>query len=139
RLDKTSMAWGVESRVPFLDHRLVEYVVHMPSIYKSSPDCEKILLKAIAAELLPADVIARKKRPVPFPVDPLTVLHERKYANDLVQAPGSRIGNYFDKRKTADFLNKRGQFATIDDLAVYRTSHALIALDMWHQAFGVAA
>ncbi len=47
RLDKTSMAWGVESRVPFLDHRLVEYVVSMPSSYKSRTDCEKILLKSI--------------------------------------------------------------------------------------------
>jgi len=139
RLDKTSMAWGVESRVPFLDHRLVEFVVNMPSSYKSTPGCEKLLLKSIGEALLPEPVVKRKKRPVPIPVDPKTVVHERSRANELVQVAGSRIGRYFDKQKVDDFLRKRGQFASLDTLAIYRTSHALIALDSWHSAFGVAA
>jgi asparagine synthase (glutamine-hydrolysing) len=139
RLDKTSMAWGVESRVPYLDHRLVEYVVNMPSSYKSKPDAEKILLKSIATGLLPLDVVKRKKRPVPIPVDLKTVFDERNKANELVQSANSRIGNYFDKNKVDDFFKKRAQFATIDNLAIYRTSHALIALDSWHSTFGVAS
>jgi asparagine synthase (glutamine-hydrolysing) len=139
RLDKTSMAWGVESRVPFLDHRLVEFVVNMPSSYKLAADCEKRLLKSIGEDLLPEAIVKRKKRPVPIPVDPQTVFHERSRANELVQSAGSRIGCYFDKQKVDDFLRKRGQFASIDNLAIYRTSHALIALDSWHSAFRVAA
>ena len=140
RLDKTSMAWGVESRVPFLDHRLVEYVVNMPSSYKSRADSEKVLLKSIATDVrLPVDIIKRKKRPVPIPVDPKTLFNQRNRANELVQSADSRIGNYFDKGKTDDFFKKRRQFATTDNLAIYRTSHALIALDSWHRAFGVAS
>jgi asparagine synthase (glutamine-hydrolysing) len=139
RLDKTSMAWGVESRVPFLDHRLVEYVVNLPSAYKSTPESEKVLLKSIATELLPADIIKRKKRPVPIPVDPATVFRERNRANELVQAPGSRIGSYFNKKSVDDFFHKRARFATMDNLALYRTSHALIALDSWHRTFGVSS
>lgn len=139
RLDKTSMAWGVESRVPFLDHRLVEYVVNMPSKFKSQPDSEKLLLKSMAADMLPVDIVKRKKRPVPVPVDPKTVLSQRNRANDLVQSAGSRIGHYFDKKKVDDFFRKRGQFAATADLAIYRTSYALIALDAWHTAFGVGS
>ncbi len=139
RLDKTSMAWGVESRVPFLDHRLVEYVVNMRSSYKASPESEKIILKSIATDILPGDIIRRKKRPVPIPVDPRTVFEERNRANELVQSKGSRIGNYFDKKKVDDFFRKRGQFAATDNLAIYRTSHALIALDAWHSAFGITS
>jgi asparagine synthase (glutamine-hydrolysing) len=139
RLDKTSMAWGVESRVPILDHRLVEFVVNMPSSYKSAAGCEKLLLKSIGENLLPEPVVKRKKRPVPIPVDPQTVVRERSRANQLVQATGSRIGRYFNKQKVDDFLRKRGQFASLDSLAIYRTSHALIALDAWHGAFGMAA
>jgi asparagine synthase (glutamine-hydrolysing) len=139
RLDKTSMAWGVESRVPFLDHRLVEYAVNMPSSYKAKAGSEKMLLKSIATGLLPAEVVKRKKRPVPIPVDPTTVFNQRNRANELVQSAGSRIGNYFDKKKVDDFFKKRGQFAATDNLAIYRTSHALIALDSWHSAFGVAS
>ena len=139
RLDKTSMAWGVESRVPYLDHRLVEYVVNMPSSYKSMPGSEKILLKSIAAGMLPMDVVARKKRPVPIPVDPKTVFDERNRANALVQSADSRIGGYFDRRSVDDFLRRRGRFAAADNLAIYRTSHALMALDSWHRVFGLAS
>lgn len=139
RLDKTSMAWGVESRVPFLDHRLVEFVVGMPSSYKAVPGSEKLLLKSIASGLLPGEVVARKKRPVPVPVDPKTMFGECRRANALVQAAGSALGCWFDKQKVDDFFKKRGRFAAIDDLAIYRTSHALIALDTWHAAFGIAS
>jgi asparagine synthase (glutamine-hydrolysing) len=139
RLDKTSMAWGVESRVPFLDHRIVEFAASMPSRYKAEGGCEKRLLKSIAADMLPEAVVKRKKRPVPIPVDPKTVFDERNRANDLVQSGASAIRSYFDKRKVSDFFKKRGQFAATDNLAIYRTSHALIALDAWHRAFGVTA
>ncbi|MCW9033343.1 MAG: asparagine synthase (glutamine-hydrolyzing) [Rhodospirillales bacterium] len=139
RLDKTSMAWGVESRVPFLDHRLVEYVVNMPSSYKSKASDSKILLKNIATDMLPKGVVNRKKRPVPIPVDPMTLLKQRNRANELVQSGDSAIGGYFDKKNVDNFFKKKAQYASTDDLAIYRTSHTLIALDHWHRAFGVAA
>jgi asparagine synthase (glutamine-hydrolysing) len=139
RLDKTSMAWGVESRVPFLDHRIVSFAANMPSRYKAERGCEKRLLKSIGADMLPEPVVRRKKRPVPIPVDPKTVFDERNRANDLVQCGSSAIGSYFDKRKVDDFFHKRGEFAATDNLALYRTSHALIALNAWHRAFGAAA
>ncbi|MEY9633425.1 asparagine synthase (glutamine-hydrolyzing) [Bradyrhizobium japonicum] len=139
RLDKISMAWGVESRVPFLDHRLVEYVVQMPSAFKSTAESEKILLKHIADDLLPVPVVTRKKRPVPIPVDARTLVAERNRAERLVRSANSMIARYFDADKVSDFLRKRGPCAANDDLAVYRTAHALIALDAWHAAFGFAA
>lgn len=139
RLDKTSMAWGVESRVPFLDHRLVEYVLHMSAAYKAQPDTEKVLLKHLAADILPARVVNRKKRPVPIPVDPKSLFTDRNRANALVQSPDSRIARYFDRKKVDDFFRRKGQFATTDNLAIFRTAHALIALDAWHGAFGGAS
>jgi len=139
RLDKTSMAWAVESRVPFLDHRVVEYVLNLPSSFKSTADSGKLLLKSIAADLLPSEIIQRKKRPVPIPVDPKTLFSQRNEANALVQSASSRIGNYFDKRKVDAFFRKKDGFAATDNLALYRTSHAVIALDAWHRAFGVTS
>ncbi len=139
RLDKTSMAWGVESRVPFLDHRIVEQTLNLPSRFKSADGEDKILLKSLGACLLPPEVIQRKKRPVPIPVDPKTLFVQRNEANSLVQSSGSRIGHYFDKRNVDAFFRKKDGFAATDDLALYRTSHALIALDAWHRAFGVSS
>lgn len=139
RLDKTSMAWGVESRVPFLDHRLVEYVLDLPASYKAKPDSNKVVLRTLAADLLPAAVVMRRKRPVPIPVDPKSIWTERNRANALVQAPDSRIAGYFDRTKVDEFFRKKNQFAGTDNLAIFRTAHALVALDAWHRAFGVAA
>jgi hypothetical protein len=76
---------------------------------------------------------------VPIPVDPKTVFNQRNVANGLVQSPDSRIANYFDAKKVGDFFHRRGQFESTSNLAIYRTSHALIALDSWHRAFGVAS
>jgi asparagine synthase (glutamine-hydrolysing) len=139
RLDKTSMAWGVESRVPFLDHHLVEYVLDLPATHKAKPDTNKVVLRTVAADLLPAAVVTRQKRPVPIPVDPKSVWAERNRANALVQAPGSRIAGYFDREKVDDFFRKRNRFAATDNLAIFRTAHALVALDAWHEVFGVTA
>ncbi|MDH3458203.1 MAG: asparagine synthase C-terminal domain-containing protein, partial [Gemmatimonadota bacterium] len=137
RQDKASMAWSVEARVPYLDHRLVEYVFRMPSQWKLHNGDEKFILKQAFEGLLPAQVRQRKKKPFPFPVDPRSLYEQRGMANELVQCGTSRISPYFDKKKVGDFLHKRNEFSGIDSLAVFRTSFALIALDRWHQAFRI--
>jgi asparagine synthase (glutamine-hydrolysing) len=137
RQDKTSMAWSVEARVPFLDHRLVEYAFTMPSRWKLNGDDEKYILKKAFHALLPERVRERKKKPFPFPVDPRSIHEQRGAANDLAQSSTSRIGHYFDKKKVEDFLYKRNGFSSIDNLAVFRTSFALISLEMWHRAFRI--
>ncbi|MBN2535781.1 MAG: asparagine synthase (glutamine-hydrolyzing) [Spirochaetales bacterium] len=137
RQDKTSMAWSVEARVPFLDHRLVEYVVNIPSKYKMHGGVEKILLKEIGKGILPGEIAGRKKKPFPFPVDPRTIIRQKNMANDLVQSGNSRISSYFDKKMTDAFFNKRNGFEKLDNLALFRTSYALISLELWHNVFGV--
>lgn len=137
RQDKTSMAWGVEARVPFLDYRLVEYVVNIPSEYKIRNGVEKYILKEIGRGFIPPDIIDRKKKPFPFPVDPKSIYNQKNIANDLIQSGNSRIADYFKKKDTNDFFNKKNKFEKIDNLAIFRTSYALIALELWHKAFGV--
>lgn len=137
RQDKTSMAWGVEARVPFLDHRLVEYIMNIPSKYKLKNGVEKYILRESFRNLVPSEVIDRKKKPFPFPVDPKSVFRQKNMANDLVQSGNSKIAKYFNKKETKDFFNKRNEFRGLDNLAVFRTSYAMISLELWHKAFGV--
>jgi len=66
RVDNMTMAWGLESRVPFLDHRLVELAAQMPPHFKMK-DNGKHPLKALARELLPSQVIDRPKGYFPMP------------------------------------------------------------------------
>lgn len=65
RKDRMSMASGLEVRVPFCDHRLVEYVWNIPWRMKTINQREKGVLRQSVKDLLPEDVINRKKSPYP--------------------------------------------------------------------------
>jgi asparagine synthase (glutamine-hydrolysing) len=66
RVDNMTMAWGLEARVPFLDHELVELAGRIPSSLKVR-DGGKWVLKEAARKILPAEVIDRPKGYFPVP------------------------------------------------------------------------
>jgi asparagine synthase (glutamine-hydrolysing) len=68
RLDRMTMAASVECRVPFLDHRLVEMVSNVPLSLRLRGRTDKWVLKAVAADYLPRDIVHRKKVGFPLPV-----------------------------------------------------------------------
>jgi asparagine synthase (glutamine-hydrolysing) len=106
RVDNMTMAWGLEARVPFLDHRLVELAASMPAELKLASG-GKHVLKTIARGLVPDAVIDRKKGYFPMPAlkyvrgefldfmqDILNSqacrergLYHRAYVNKLLDAP----------------------------------------------------
>jgi asparagine synthase (glutamine-hydrolysing) len=69
RKDRLSMASGLEVRVPFCDHRLVDYVWNVPWAMKSTGGIEKGLLRTAAAGLLPEDLLGRRKSAYPGAAD----------------------------------------------------------------------
>ena len=69
RKDRLSMAYGLEVRVPFTDHRLVEYVWNVPWSMKEADGIEKGLLRTAAHGLLPADLLRRRKSIYPGAAD----------------------------------------------------------------------
>ena len=66
RVDNMTMAWGLEARVPFLDHELVELAARIPGRYKVA-DGGKHVLKEAARSVIPAGVIDRPKGYFPVP------------------------------------------------------------------------
>lgn len=70
RKDRASMAVGLEVRVPFCDHRLVEYVFNTPWAMKTFDGREKSLLRAATRDILPDIVADRVKSPYPSTQDP---------------------------------------------------------------------
>lgn len=66
RVDNMTMAWSLESRVPFLDHELVEFAANMPLALKMRQG-GKYILKKLAQTLLPVEVINRPKGYFPVP------------------------------------------------------------------------
>lgn len=66
RVDNMTMAWGLEARVPFLDHELIELAARMPPEFKLK-EGGKFSLKAIARGLIPDSIIDRPKGYFPVP------------------------------------------------------------------------
>jgi asparagine synthase (glutamine-hydrolysing) len=69
RVDKMTMATSVEARVPFLDHKLVEFALSLPRAQKVEGKSGKHILKRALEEILPRDVLYKKKRGFGAPVE----------------------------------------------------------------------
>ncbi|GAA2087931.1 asparagine synthase (glutamine-hydrolyzing) [Actinomadura alba] len=80
RKDRMSMASGLEVRVPFCDHRLVQYVFNTPWSMKTFDGREKSLLRAAARDILPESILQRLKSPYPSTQDPT---YERALRDEL--------------------------------------------------------
>ncbi|MFD9966356.1 asparagine synthase (glutamine-hydrolyzing) [Amycolatopsis sp. NPDC058986] len=91
RKDRTSMATGLEVRVPFCDHRLVEYVYNAPWSLKTFDGKEKSLLRAATADLLPQSVLRRAKAPYPSTQDPRYAAALRTAARELLATPAHPV------------------------------------------------
>ena len=79
RLDNSTMLCSVEARVPFVDHRLIEYMYYINFDTKMKNGIVKCLLKEIYKDILPNEVIERKK--VGFPVPLKNIFKSKK--NDM--------------------------------------------------------
>jgi asparagine synthase (glutamine-hydrolysing) len=95
RVDNMTMAWGLEARVPFLDHELVELAGACPPELKVAQG-GKGVLKDLARRVIPAEVIDRPKGY--FPVPALTHLHGRylEMVRDALHAPVAKERGLFD-------------------------------------------
>jgi asparagine synthase (glutamine-hydrolysing) len=96
RKDRMSMAVGFEVRVPFCDHRLVQYVWNIPSEMKSTGDIEKGILRRALEDFLPHDVLYRRKSPYPASQNPTYVAGVRDLAQRVINDPDAKIHSFVD-------------------------------------------
>jgi asparagine synthase (glutamine-hydrolysing) len=87
RKDRMSMAVGLEVRVPFCDHRLVEYVYNTPWSLKTYDGREKSLLRGASADVLPQSVVDRVKSPYPSTQDSRYVVALQRQAREYLAEP----------------------------------------------------
>ncbi|MFD4482922.1 MULTISPECIES: asparagine synthase (glutamine-hydrolyzing) [unclassified Streptomyces] len=97
RKDRASMAVGLEVRVPFCDHRLVEYVYNAPWSLKSFDGREKSLLREATADVLPRSVYDRVKSPYPSTQDPKYALALQEHVKDLLAEPAHPVFDLVDR------------------------------------------
>ncbi|MFD7222258.1 asparagine synthase (glutamine-hydrolyzing) [Streptomyces sp. NPDC059892] len=97
RKDRVSMAVGLEVRVPFCDHRLVEYVYNTPWSLKSFDGREKSLLRHATADVVPESVRGRRKSPYPSTQDPGYGAALQQQAKEVLADDGHAVFTLIDR------------------------------------------
>ncbi|WP_182907788.1 asparagine synthase (glutamine-hydrolyzing) [Microbispora sp. H13382] len=134
RKDRMSMAVGLEVRVPFCDHRLVEYVFNAPWAMKTFDGHEKSLLRAATADVLPRSVVERRKVPYPSTQDPA---YERALRAEVTRVldGDSAIGCLVDAGKVRTMLDQPMGAVSLQGA---RTSlEGILQMNAWLGAYDV--
>lgn len=105
RKDRMTMYSGLEVRVPFADHKLVEYVYNVPWNYKFHNGVVKGLLRDAAGFLMPDSVKNRKKSPYPKSYDPKYENILRKELERIIGLKSEPINEIIDKQAVTDLIN----------------------------------
>jgi asparagine synthase (glutamine-hydrolysing) len=104
KVDRMSMAHALEVRCPLLDQRVMELAARVPSRLKLAGGRSKILLRRVAARLLPAEILSRPKRGFAPPVSRWLREDLRDLAGDLLLAPDALAAELFDRGEVARLL-----------------------------------
>lgn len=142
RKDRCSMYSGLEVRVPFCDHHLVEYVWNIPWAYKSKDGARKQVLRDAAAGLLPEDVRRRPKSPYPKTHNPLYEVLVRDRLTAILDDPAAPIHGLVNEKALREGLLRSagdygrpwfGQLMAGPQMIAY-----LIQLNTWMERFGLS-
>jgi len=129
--DKTSMANGVEARVPFLDHRLVEFAETLPPALRLRRFTAKYLHKRAIESWLPARIVYRKKKGFSNPVGRWLRASLRPYVQDCLLSDHSAVRRYFNPGYIQQMLSAHESGA----LNNMRHIYLLVSFELWHQKF----
>ncbi|MGP3960996.1 asparagine synthase (glutamine-hydrolyzing) [Nonomuraea sp. 3N208] len=135
RKDRMSMAVGLEVRVPFCDHRLVEYVFNAPWSFKTFDGREKSLLRAAAADLLPESVLRRVKSPYPATQDRSYDQVLRDRADALLRAGDLPSARLIDTDKARALVDQPADGT--GEPSARASLERLLQLDQWLNKYQV--
>jgi len=130
KMDKMSMAVSVEARVPFLDHKLVEFVASVPLAVKLKHGA-KTLLKRAAAPLLPASTVRRRKHAFQIPLGPWVSGPLAGFTRDILLDQRARARGWFDAKRVEALLGHNGRAPSRDGQSVW----TLLCLELWAREF----
>lgn len=131
KADRMSMATSIELRVPFLDHRLVEYAAKIPSRYKLKGTTPKYILKQLLKGRLPDSIINRKKMGFPTPLETMFRGELFDYAHDTLLSQKAMGRGYFDRAAVESLLVNHRDGKEVNHREIWQ----LVVLEEWHQQF----
>jgi asparagine synthase (glutamine-hydrolysing) len=131
KVDKMTMAVGLEARTPYLDHRLVESMARLPDRYKVRGTGSKFLLRRLAAELLPPQVAGRRKQGFNVPLGTWFRGELRPLLMDALASRAVKQAGLIDarvaRRIAAAHLDGRGDYG--------RQLWTILCYQLWYERF----
>jgi asparagine synthase (glutamine-hydrolysing) len=126
--DRMSMASGIESRVPFLDHPLVEFAATIPADVKFKDGAMKQSLKNAMAYSIPQSILDRKdKMGFPVPLNEWMKGEAREFVMDIFSSAAANGRPYVDNARVVAKLGKESKFS--------RNVWGLLSLELWQRQF----
>ncbi len=140
RSERIGMNCGLEIRMPFCEHKLVEYMWNVPWRYKAFNDREKGLLRMCFEDLLPDEVLWRKKSPFPKTHNPEYEVIIRDMAKSVLGDKNSKINQIFNENYLKQLMSQIsdyskpwfGQLMALPQLWAY-----IVQTDMWLKEYKV--
>ncbi|MBP1932785.1 asparagine synthase (glutamine-hydrolyzing) [Ammoniphilus resinae] len=141
RKDRMSMGASLEVRVPFADHRIVEYAWNIPWEMKMLAGREKGILRKALEGILPHDVLYRKKSPYPKTHHPEYMKHVKRMLTQILQTKSSPLLELVSKQKVEDIIHSDGSSFRAPWFGQLMTGPQLIAhlvqMNMWLELYDV--
>lgn len=141
RKDRMSMGGSLEVRVPFADHRIVEYAWNIPWEMKNTGNMEKGLLRKAVEGLLPDEVLYRKKNPYPKTYHPQYTEGVKTVLKDIVKRKESILHELFKKEQLKQLIESGGSSFKVPWFGQLMAGPQLLAyfiqVDRWFEKYNI--
>ena len=126
--DRTSMAASIESRVPLLDHRILEFIATVPEHIKFKNGDTKHLFKNVVKSILPKDIYERKdKMGFPTPLEKWVKNEAREFVLDTLLSNSARQRGIYNIQKLEHAIGNEPKFG--------RVVWGVLSLETWYKTF----
>jgi asparagine synthase (glutamine-hydrolysing) len=131
KVDIASMANSLEARSPFLDHNLIEFAATLPENIKQKGFGTKSLLKKVAANLVPKDVIYRQKMGFAVPIRYWLGNELQAFTKDILLSEAAGRRGLFHKRVVAELVEQQHAGTQDNSWKIW----TLLMLELWFRRF----
>jgi asparagine synthase (glutamine-hydrolysing) len=131
KVDKATMAWSLEGRLPFLDHRLVELAFQIPAKYKIRGTSTKLILKRAIKDLVPPEVLSKPKHGFAVPTDPWFRGALKDFVFDTLMDERTRKRGFFNASYIEQLCRLHREGKEVYDTELW----FLLNFELWHRTY----
>ncbi|MBI4460520.1 MAG: asparagine synthase (glutamine-hydrolyzing) [Acidobacteria bacterium] len=131
KADKMTMANALELRVPFLDHKLVEFCAGLPPKFKLNGSWGKFLLRETMRDVLPKEILQRPKKGFPVPTAQWLRLPLKEFTRDVLLSRNSACRTYLNPRVLEEMVMEHESGRVNREQELW----TLLVFEFWHRCF----